>query len=723
MPRMLTLCRFALLGFLVAALGALGSAPIHALQDDDAEAAEAAEPEVQDEIEDVIVVTASRSEQRLHEVPATISVLSAEQIERIPTDDFGDLLRNVPGLNVSQMSARDIQVTGRAASSSLASQELVLLDGRTLYLDFFGFVMWDYLPVNTREIKQVEVVRGPGSAVWGANAMSGVINLITKSPKEMVGTSVQLGGGELGTAFGSMTHAGVSGKTGYKISAGYYEQDPFDRPTGTIPGTESALNPQGTLYEEVGFENQGTKQPKADLRIDYEADEETIWGFGAGYAATDGIIHSGIGPFDIDSGSTSSFVRGSWTRRAMKVNFFANLLDGEADNLLAVGVDGQPINFGFKSDTFNLDFSDTRILGSSANNILSYGANVRQNQFELSIAPEGDDRQEYGVYLQDEILLGDKFRWVVGARWDDIDPIGSVVSPRTSIVYAPHPNHSFRASFNRAFKAPSMIQNYLDITILQAAGIPLDLTNPGAGLIQVIFPVNAVGNPGLTEEKLDAFEIGWVGTFDNRTTVSLAVYRNETTDSQDFFQEINYSSQFPPPGWPLPPFVLDILASVGSPLPAQFSYRNIGETIDRGVEFAIDYRMSPEWSFFFNYSWQDEPEISGIDKVTTPGGDEVFPVNIPPKHRLNLGGGYNGDRFFVNANVNYQDKAFWTDVLNFLGPTDAFTQVNLGLGVRFAQQRATLSINAQNVFDEDVQQHLFGDIISRKIIGQLQVDF
>ncbi|MDH3254011.1 MAG: TonB-dependent receptor plug domain-containing protein, partial [Acidobacteriota bacterium] len=228
-------------------------------------------------IEDVIVVTASRTEQRLNEVPASMTVLSSEDMEKIPADDFGDYLRNVPGLNVAQMSARDVQVSGRGATFSLANNELVLMDNRTLYLDFFGFVMWDFVPMDANEIKQIEVVRGPGSAVWGANAMTGVINLITKKPREMQGTSIKLGGGELGTAFAAVTHAGASDTFGYKISGSYYEQDAYDRPTGAIPGSQGLANPLGTPYPD--FENQGTKQPKFNLRLDWDPSDGTSWSF------------------------------------------------------------------------------------------------------------------------------------------------------------------------------------------------------------------------------------------------------------------------------------------------------------------------------------------------------------------------------------------------------------------------------------------------------------
>ena len=146
-------------------------------------------------VEEVIVVTASRTEQSLNEAPAAISVLTAKDIESIPADNYGALLRNVPGLNVSQTSARDFNMTARGSTNTLSTSQLVLVDGRSLYLDFFGFVMWDFLPVNTTEIKQIEAVRGPGSAVWGANAMTGVVNLITKRATERVGTSRPLRGG------------------------------------------------------------------------------------------------------------------------------------------------------------------------------------------------------------------------------------------------------------------------------------------------------------------------------------------------------------------------------------------------------------------------------------------------------------------------------------------------------------------------------------------------
>ena len=729
--------------------------PAAGQQGDGSDTTEAADDQAQDKFDEVISVTASKYEQRLNEVPSAITVLDERALETLPVDDYGDLLRNVPGLNVSQISARDIQITGRTATYSLATSELVLLDGRTLYLDFFGFVMWDYVPMDTREIKQIEVVRGPGSAVWGANAMSGVINLITKSPREMQGTSVTLGGGDVGTLYGSLTHAGANERYGYKVSAGYFEQEPFDRPTGIIPGTVGPTNPVGTPYPL--FENQGTSQPKANLRFDFDQSTESTWGIDIGYAATDGIMHSGIGPFDIASGASMSSVKADWSKRAARATFFVNSLDGDALNLLSAGFDGRPIEFAFASDTFNLDFSNTHVVGS--NNIVTYGLTARTNEFDLSIAPAGDSRDEFGVFLQDEILIGDKARWLIGARWDDIDPIGSVVSPRTSLLISPKPNHTFRVSFNRAFRAPSMINNFLDVTIAQEVGplapglppgIPVNPNDVLAGLVQAglvppgvpcqfvlttcdpffynDFPVNALGNPEVTEEKLDAFEVGYVGQLDNGITFTVAVYRNETTDALDFFEAAAYTSTNPPLNWPLgliaPPLPL-FPAQLDGLLPAELSYRNIGEIVDEGVEISLNGRPSATLSWFLNYSYQAAPEVAGVDQVTLPNGTVRNTINDPPQNRFNAGISYDGGRYFVNANANYQDKAFWTDVLDsrFWGPTEAFTQVNVAAGLRFNEDQTIFSVNVQNAFDEEILQHVFGDLIPRKISAQLQFRF
>lgn len=654
---------------------------------------EDAEDQPKDEVEDVIVVTASRTEQRLQEVPVAMSVISSRDLETAPVDDFGDILRSVPGVNVAQISARDVQVNTRGSTNSLANSQLVLLDGRTVYLDFFGFVMWDLLPIDMREIAQIEVVRGPGSAVWGANALGGVVNMITKSPWEMQGTSIVLGAGDFDTLYGTVSHARAGDKWGIKASASYYEQDPFDRPSGFIPGTNTPYPP---------FENEGTEQPKFDLRYDRNIGDDKILSLSGGLANTDGIVHSGIGPFDVDPDTEFQYVKGSFSKLALQVNAFANIVEGNATNLLTVGLDGRPLNFVFESDTYNLDFSNSHVLGR---NTITYGATLRQLDFFLSIAPGEDSRDEIGVFFQDEIELGDKWKWLVGARWDDIDPVGDNVSPRTSLLFSPTPDHNFRISYNEAFRAPSLVENYLNVFIVNAVQLP--------GVGQYVFPTLAAGNPALGEESMTAYEIGYVGAFDD-VTFTAAIYRNELEDATDFFPAAAYSSANPPPGWPLPPIFLDFPPLAGA-LPALFTYRNVGEKTEEGLELSVDYRPNLQWHFSANYSYQAEPEVVGISLDET---------NIAPENRFNIGLAYNGPRWFFDVGANYVDEAYWTDVLDsrFWGTTDSYSMLNASVGVRIGDN-VTLSIIGTNVTDEFVQQHIFGDIISRKLTGQVRFVF
>lgn len=666
-----------------------------------------------DTIEEVIIVSASRTEQPVNEAPATVSVITSQDIAQTPADDYGDLLRNVPGLNVAQISARDIQITGRGATNSLATSQLVLLDGRSLYLDFFGFVMWDFLPVNTSEIKQIEVVRGPGSAVWGANAMSGVVNLITKKPKEMVGTTVQAGGGDLGTAYGSISHAGASGNFGYKLAGSYYEQDPFPRPTGVIPGSI----PAGRTYESIGFgsnRNEGTEQPKIDSRFDWDTAGGSTISVGGGYAGTAGIIHTGIGPFTIDNGSSLSYGKIDWNRRALHVGFFANFLDADSEALLTRGINGQFLPFGFSTDTYHLEASNTSL--PSERFILTYGANVRTSDFELQIAPRGTSKDEWGAFGQAEILLGEHSRWVVGARYDDIDPIGGVASPRTSLVIAPSSNHAFRLSYNQAFRAPSVINSYLDTRIILGTIVP--------GVGQIIWPAAANGNVDLTEEKVQATELGYTGTFGDGYTATVAIYRNKTEDSIDFYQAAFYTPQNPPPPPGFPAFLVPALAGpLKDRIVRLFSYRNIGETVDQGAEFSLNYRTGSPFSWFVNYSYQKDPEFTFTGLTGAALAAQIASQNKPPKSRWNVGMAYDPGRWFVNANVNHQDDAYWADVLDVIGVTEAFTNVNASVGLRLMDERMTISVIGSNLTDEKVQQHIFGDIITQKITGQISLRF
>jgi outer membrane receptor for ferrienterochelin and colicin len=164
--------------------------------------------------EEVTVESASKLETTLVNAPATMSVVTSETIETSPAQNYADLLRSVPGMNVIQSSARDMNLTTRQGTSTLNNSQLVLVDGRSVYLDFFGLVLWDFVPnPASGDIKQIEVVRGPASVVWGANALSGVINILTKSPREHQGLGSSAARAARGTPMAAATSTTAASPT------------------------------------------------------------------------------------------------------------------------------------------------------------------------------------------------------------------------------------------------------------------------------------------------------------------------------------------------------------------------------------------------------------------------------------------------------------------------------------------------------------------------------
>jgi outer membrane receptor protein involved in Fe transport len=682
-------------------------------------------PQDQQKYEETVIVSASRAEEKLVNAPASVSVISAQTIESAPTQNFAELLRAVPGVNITQVSARDINVTTRGATGTLATGQLALLDGRSIYQDFFGFVMWDFLPVNLNEIKQVEVIRGPASAVWGANALNGVVNVITKSPREMQGTSAILGVGgfdrDAGTGEGqgagtmfyvSGTHAqAVNDRVAFKLSAGGYTQDPYSRPTGQIPCDRPAVCTATTTYP--GYANTGSTQPKFDGRVDYDLPDGKKWSFSGGVAGTDGVMHTGIGPFDINRGAVMSYGKVNFTNKGFKAGFFTNLLDGDAANLLTIDAATRlPVQFAFNTKTF--DFEASNVQAIQGKHVVTYGGNLRFNRFDLSLAPEGDNRTEGGGYVQDEIFLSDMFRVVAGARVDRFDYLDNLVfSPRLALVLKPTPDTSFRVSYNRAYRSPSVINNFLKVTIVQPVNLGL-FTPLLNGQIYPL-PVQSNGNENLKETVVDAFEVGYTGAMmHGRALVSAAFYVNKAKDDIFFTEDTSkrYFSANPPPGWPA--ILVPALNAIGG-LPGLFTYQNFGRTTQKGFEIGVQGGLNRYLGGFANYSFQATPTANFA----------LSELNLPAKNRFNVGMNFTNGRYLGDFNVTYSDSAFWQDVLSdqYHGTTKSYTMLNGGFGVKWANNKLTTSVKGTNLANQDIQQHVFGDIIKRSIVAELRVNF
>lgn len=630
---------------------------------------------------ETIVVTASKTAEELRDAPVAVTVVSASEIEKSSAESFGDLLRPVPGLNVAQTSARDVNLTPRLATGRNARATLALLDGRTIYQDYFGMVLWDLLPINFDEVKQVEVIRGPDSAMWGANALGGVVNILTKDPADMLGTSVKLGAGTLGTREAGVIHAGTSGAASYKVSASTFTQDAWERPTALPDGTP--LPP---------YDNTGTHQYRLDLRLDLDRPDAGKWKLGAGFASSDGAILTGLGPFD--SKNLYQSHAGAEYRKA-DFHAAANVTLHEAKYVGFLSPDVVTM----KNQTAAAEAGDRHLFGEK--NLVSWGASARYSHFDLSLVPDVHARTDLGVFLEDEIFLAETLRLRIGARLDWSDTYGGALSPRTGLIFEPHKDHTFRLSWNRAFIAPSLVENFLYFPSYALATLP---TGP------YVFPILATGSSDVSAETMNAFEIGYTGTFARRVTVTVSAYYNISRDRIFFVPIETYTSAAPPPGWPLPPSALDQIA-----LPKTFSYRNLGRIVDRGFEVSADAKVTRTLTAFANYSWQADPRVS-------EQGAATIPVNLPARHRINAGLSVAAGAFFGSVSVNYTASAFWTDVQPYVGSTAPFTLWNAAAGWTFPNGLA-VAVRAVDLTDARVQQHVFGDILRRRVTGELRFRF
>jgi len=396
---------------------------------------------------------------------------------------------------------------------------------------------------------------------------------------------------------------------------------------------------------------------------------------------------------------------------------------------------GQPLQMLLTTKTFDFEAGDAVPIGGRQ--VLSVGGNIRRNDFDITLAPRSQDRDELGAYVQDEIFF-DRVRFNIGGRVDKFGNLSDpFFSPRLSANFKVLPEHSIRVSFNLAFRSPSVVNNYLEANIISlqdlrglapllpaslqplvAAPFPLVVRAIGSEL-----PIGSTPQAKLTEQSLSAYELAYTGTIQNRTTIGASFYVNDLNHSINFVPLAAnldpYTAANPPPGWQLPPVILAAMAARGIFLPrTAFTYLNLGPLRQKGLELSLDQRVNQNLSAFVNYSWQGQPAI-----LSDPNPYPTSELDVPPTHRFNAGFNVNNSRWLGNLSVNYSDKAFWSDVLTapFHGYTDSYTMVNGAVGAHWMNGKLTTSVKVTNLFNRDIQQHIFGDILKRMVVFEVRV--
>jgi outer membrane receptor protein involved in Fe transport len=470
----------------------------------------------------------------------------------------------------------------------------------------------------------------------------------------------------------------------YKLSGSYYEQDPWER-DNLLPNG-SPMPPQAT------FENKGTRQPKFDARIDFDADRERVWSVRGALASTSGLTHSALGPGEFDDGSYYSYAEVEHRRPTLDARVYWNRLHSPYTVVL----------FGLHeeatADTFAGDV--TKRL-TAAQHQLAFGGGFNVDRFDVSIAPDDDRRADAGAFVEDRFAVSPAVTLIGGLRVDKFDTTPAVLAPRVGATVSPRHDQTFRVTYNRAYRGPSLLENFVDVPL---PSVIAERTS-GGSTIPIVPPFfymqQVLGSTELEMEKLDAFELGYTGAIGSRTVVFATVYDQRVDNKIWFLPATFYGPGAPPPGWPYGdeevPFTVNT-----------YSFLNLGSVRNRGVELAARFDLR-QLSLQGTYTFQGVPEQEGE-------GSQLQ-INRPSRHLAGGSAIFASKGWTASGSVYYTGSAFWADVLTpeFWGTTSSFVAVNGSASYRFGNQPWEVRVDATNLLDEDIKRHVYGDIIRRRV--------
>lgn len=655
---------------------------------------------------DITVYGASKRPERITEAPAAISALTLREIRlNAGHGQLPRLLETEPGVDIVQSGVHDFNINTRGFNSSLNRRLLVLLDGRDMAIAFLGAQEWIGLPLPLDDISRLELVRGPGSALYGPNAFNGVINISTPSPREVLGTKATISGGELSMFRGDIRHAGViDHHWSYKANVGRVQSKTWSESRVTPP-----FEYDGLPTEAVPLDGGSIISTYGSGRVDYDIETGgTVTAEGGFTEVQNEVFVTGIGRVQVRKAHKP------WGRLNLGTDRLNVMLWAQGRNSALPQValaSGAPLEE--KSEIYH---------GEAQYNFLAFEDQVRliigashrlyKVDTEGTLMESKKDDNTSGVFGQIEYTPAEWIKFVAATRWDRSTLHKSLWSPKGGIVWTPVANHSFRATYNRAFQVP----NYSEFFLRAAAGtanVPFfaSPSNP-AGTI----PILARGNSSLKVEKITGYELGYKGIFlDNSLFVTVDGYFNQAKSFiTDLLQAVNDEYPFNvPPGFPaglieVARAAIPGLAVVDGRPAIVVSYTNAGKVDEYGTEVGFNYYLTRDWSVKGNWTWYDfkvkEQQI----------GDVLLPN--APKHKFALGVGYRNEAGYdVELNARNVQPFRWAAGI-FEGDINAYTLINMSAGYQITPNYR-VGIVVSNLFDHEVYQLFGGSLIGRQAIG------
>ncbi|MGD0281124.1 MAG: TonB-dependent receptor [Dissulfurispiraceae bacterium] len=579
------------------------------------------------------VTSVSKKPQTLSESAAAVFVITQEDIRRSGETSIPEILRMVPGLQVNRTYSDSWEVTSRGAVGPYSNKLLVLVDGRSVYTPIDSEVIWGQLQMILEDIERIEVIRGPGATMWGANAVNGIINIITKKADDTQGGLVTSSVSNHGEWDGGVRYGGKLGEnTYYRIYAKYQQPD-------------NMLQPEVIHDDAYG---------RAGLRVDhYIADGDHLAFLGE---VNNGITKAGTSLAVLDNGSPSSlpfeehasnsgrYLLARWSHK------FSSTSDMELQTYYDyTGFDdtyyGSPANVIFKqsSETYDFDFKH-RFALLEINDVL-WGVGVRsihekvENMFSWSFAPNNRDSYIYSAFIQDDIeLIRNRLKLIVGSKFEHNSFTGFEIQPNVRAVWTPSPVHTVWAAVSRAVRTPTLVESNSSYVV--------DVLPPGS-----LYPgspssvVELKSSADYRSEELMAHELGYRVQPAHNIYIDLTTFYNNYTKLRTF-----------EPGAPTPTAGYFVI-------PYNVANKMSGKSV--GTELAVNWqaldwwRLQPSFAYLnvqFNLDSDSNDTISQINAQMNPHKKFMFRSLMDLTKKLELDSSvYYTDAVPVSGLKSYTD--------------------------------------------------------------------
>ncbi len=512
------------------------------------------------------VTSVSKKETKLKESPAAVAVITQEDIRRSGLTSIPELLRTVPGLDVARINGNQWAISSRGFNNQYANKLLVLVDGRAVYTPTFGGVFWNAQDVVLEDVDRIEVIRGPGATLWGANAVNGVINITTRSAKETQGGMVSTSFGTEGQPSTTVRYGGqLATNLFYRAYVKYFNREGLVDSTGRgTPDDWQAL--------------------RGGLRLDWEPSSEnkfTLQGDYYGTEAGENIHEPNLTPprfydsIDTVAHNRGGNVLGRWTHSfsdtaQLSVQSYYDHVE-QSDGLATV-----------RQDTYDLDLQHRFALGTRQDIVWGVGYRLTATEvtpsFFVSADPASRQLPLYNVFVQDDItLLPDRLHFTLGSKFEHNDYTGWEIQPSARLLWTPTEHQTAWAAVSRAVRTPTMLDTSARVNLAAVQPSPFG----------PVVLASLLGNPDGAAEELTAYELGYRIEATKRLSFDVAGFYN---DYNDLVGQVQGTPRFETTPAP---------AHLVSPL----HYQNSQSAETYGTELSARWQVVDHWRLMGSYSW------------------------------------------------------------------------------------------------------------------------